>query len=54
MRAVSGAQAAWLTALQRPTRLDLALDTAADGFDVGAWLHDAIAQGWLDRVERLV
>lgn len=53
VRAVSDAEAAWLTALQRPTRLDLALDAAADGFDVGAWLHDAIAQGWLDRVERL-
>ncbi len=40
----------WVAALDAGHTLDIALDSAGEGFDFAAWLEQAIRQGWLDAV----
>ena len=51
-RALPPAEAQWLRALRAGT-LGSALQDADEDFDVSAWLQQAVAHGWIDRVEPL-
>ena len=51
-RALPRAEADWLRAL-RAGSLGAALQGAAEDFDVSAWLQQAVAHGWIDRVEAM-
>ena len=51
-RALPPADARWLRALCAGT-LGSALQNADENFDVSAWLQQAVAHGWIDRVEPL-
>lgn len=51
--ALSPFDAQWLSALQIKATLAAALDAVPEEFDLAAWLHLAVAHGWLDGVEDL-
>jgi hypothetical protein len=51
MRAVAPAVSRWTAALLRGLSLDHALDQAGEGFAFEAWLTDALAAGWILRVD---
>ena len=53
MPAVASLDAAtdrWIDALEDGKTLDLALDSAGEEFEFGAWLEQAVGHGWLDGV----
>jgi len=51
--AIAPSAAHWMHALQTAPTLDAALAACNDDFDLAAWLHRAVQQGWIAAVEPL-